>query len=128
MWTLYFDPKEELKQVNVMVVLLIMCCLRLYHTFQNVFHVLFVVMFAIRTWCKVVLVMLVNSSRASSTGQLFNCNLSIAYDVVTLYLILLCLNRTTESAFDSQVMNGSILLIGIPLGAAIAFIHKSNCR
>jgi len=128
MWTLYFDPKEELKQVNVMVVLLIMCCLRLYHTFQNVFHVLFVVMFAIRTWCKVVLVMLVNSSRAASTGQLLNCNLSIAYDVLTLYLILLCLNRTTESAFDSQVMNGSILLIGIPLGAAIAFIHKSNCR
>ena len=127
-WTLYFDPKEKLKPINVMVVLLMMCCLRLYHSFQNVFHGLFIVMFAIRTWCKVLLVMLVNSNPASSTEQLFNCNLSITYDALTLYLILLCLNRATESAFDSQVTNGSILLIGIPLGAAVAFIHRCNCR
>ena len=126
-WTLYFDPKEKLKPINVMVVLLMMCCLRLFHTFQNVFHVLFIVMFALRTWCKVVLVMLVNASPASSTEQLLNCNLSITYDAVTLYLILLCLNRATESAFDSQVAHASVLLIGIPLGAAVAFIHKCNC-
>ena len=126
-WTLYFEPKEELKQINVMVVLLMMCCLRLYHTFQNVFHVLFVVMFAVRTWCKVVLVMLVNSNPMASTHQLFSYNLSITYDAVTLYLMLLCLNRATESAFDSQMMNGGVLLIGIALGTAVAIIHKCNC-
>ena len=127
-WTLYFAPKEQLKQINVMVVLLMLCCLRLYHSFHNVFHVLFVVMFAIRTWCKVVLVMLVNANPETPAKQLFDCNVSITYDVLTLYLILLCLNRTTESAFDSQLLNVSILLIGIPLGTAIACIHKSNCK
>jgi hypothetical protein len=127
-WTLYFEPKEQLKQINVIVVLLMLCCLRLYHSFHNVFHVLFVVIFAIRTWCKVVLVMLVNANPATPPKQLFDCNLSITYDVLTLYLILLCLNRTTESASDSQLLNSSILLIGIPLGTAIAFIHKGNCK
>lgn len=128
MWKLYFEPQDQLKQINVMVVLLLMCCLRLYHTFQNVFHLLFVVMFAIRTWCKVVLVMLINSNPATSTRQLYNCNLSLTYDVLTLYLILLCLNRTTESAFDSQLINSNVLAVGFALGTAIAFIHRCNCK
>jgi hypothetical protein len=53
---------------------------------------------------------------------------SIAYDVLTLYLLLLCQNRSTESAFDSQLMNSNVLLIGIPLGVAVACIHKANCK
>jgi hypothetical protein len=127
-WTLYFETKETLQQINVMVVLLMMSCLRLYHSFQNVFHGLFVVMFAIRTWCKVVLAMLINANPATSAQAVYSCNVSIAYDVLTLYLLLLCQNRSTESAFDSQLMNSNVLLIGIPLGAAVACIHKANCR
>jgi Kef-type K+ transport system membrane component KefB len=120
--------KEELKQINVMVVLLLMCCLRLYHTFQNAFHVFLVVIFAIRTSCKVLLVMILNSDPMQSTNKLLSCNVSLAYDVLTLYLLLFCLNFTTESAFDNQLMNSSILLIGLQLGTVVAFINKCRCQ
>jgi hypothetical protein len=118
--------KEELKQINVMVVLLMMCCLRLYHTFQNVFHILLTGMFAIRTSCKLVLVLLINSNINEPESKLLGCNLSVLYDVLTLYLILLCLNHTTESEFHSQVLDSSILAIGVQLGSVVALIHK--CR
>ena len=114
---------EELKQINVMVVLLMMCCLRLYHTFQNVFHDLFVVMFAIRTWCKLLIVLLRNSNPTEPAQKLLAYNLSVMYDVLTLYLILLCLNHTTENAFQSRLLNSSILLIGMQLGGVVAVIH-----
>jgi hypothetical protein len=115
---------EELKQINVMVVLLMMCCLRLYHTFQNVFHDLFVVMFAIRTWCKLLIVLLRNSNPTEPAQKLLAYNLSVMYDVLTLYLILLRLNHTTENAFQSRLLNSSILLIGMQLGGVVALIHK----
>jgi len=118
--------KEELKQINVMVVLLMLCCLRLYHTFQNVFHVLLTGMFAIRTWCKLMLVLLINSNPQESQSRLLACNLSVIYDVITLYLILLCLNHTTEGDFHSQMLDSSILVIGFQLGSVIALIHR--CR
>jgi hypothetical protein len=118
--------KEELKQINVMVVLLMLCCLRLYHTFQNVFHVLLTGMFAIRTWCKLMLVLLINSNPQETQSRLLACNLSVIYDVITLYLILLCLNHTTESDFHSQMLDSSILVIGFQLGSVIALIHR--CR
>ena len=118
--------KEELKQINVMVVLLMMCCLRLYHTFQNVFHILLTGMFAIRTSCKLVIVLLINSNINEPESRLLGCNLSVLYDVLTLYLILLCLNHTTESEFHSQVLDSSILAIGVQLGSVLALIHK--CR
>jgi hypothetical protein len=118
--------KEELKQINVMVVLLMMCCLRLYHTFQNVFHDLFVVMFAIRTWCKLLIVLLRNSDPTEPAQKLLAYNFSVMYDVLTLYLILLRLNHTTENAFQSRLLNSSILLIGMQLGGVVALIHK--CR
>jgi hypothetical protein len=127
-WKMSVHERKELKQINVMVVLLIMCCLRLYHTFQNAFHVLLVVIFAIRTSCKVLLVMLLNSDRVQSTNKLLSCNVSLVYDVLTLYLLLLCLNFTTESVFDSQLMNSTILLIGFQLGTVVAFIHKCKCH
>lgn len=116
--------KEELKQINVMVVLLMMCCLRLYHTFQNVFHVLLTCMFAIRTCCKLLIVLLMNSNVNETQSKLFACNLSVLHDVLTLYLVLLCINHTTESEFHSQVLDSSILAIGLQLGTVIALIHK----
>lgn len=118
--------KEELKQINVMVVLLMMCCLRLYHTFQNVFHILLTGMFAIRTSCKLLIVLLINSNANEPESKLYGCNLSALHDVLTLYLILLCLNNTTESEFHSQVLDSSILAIGLQLGSVVALIHK--CR
>ena len=127
-WKMIRAQKEELKQINVMVVLLMLCCLRLHHTFQNVFHVFLVVIFAIRTSCKVFLVMLLNSDPQQSTSRLVFCNVSLAYDVLTLYLLLLCLNYTTESVFDNQMMDSSILLIGLVLGTVVAFINKCKCN
>lgn len=118
--------KEELKQINVMVVLLMLCCLRLYHTFQNVFHILLTGMFAIRTTSKLLIVLLINSNVGEPESKLLGCNLSVLYDVLTLYLILLCLNHTTESEFHSQVLDSSILAIGLQLGSVVALIHK--CR
>ena len=118
--------KEELKQINVMVVLLMMCCLRLYHTFQNVFHILLTGMFAIRTSCKLLIVLLINSNVDEPESKLFGCNLSVLHDVLALYLILLCVNHTTESEFHSQVLDSSILAIGLQLGSVVALIHK--CR
>ena len=118
--------KEELKQINVMVVLLMMCCLRLYHTFQNVFHILLTGMFAIRTTSKLLIVLLINSNVNEPESKLLGCNLSVMYDVLTLYLILLCLKHTTESEFHSQVLDSSILAIGLQLGSVVALIHK--CR
>jgi hypothetical protein len=117
---------EELKQVNAMVVLLMMCCLRLYHTFQNVFHELLVVMFAIRTCCKLLLVLLINANPAEPAQKLLAYNLSVIYDVLTLYLILRCLNHTTETDFHSRLVDSSILLIAMQLGGVVALIHK--CR
>jgi hypothetical protein len=105
-----------------------MCCLRLYHTFQNAFHIFLVVIFAIRTSCKVLLVMLLNSDPMQPTNKLLSCNVSLAYDVLTLYLLLLCLNFTTESVFENQLMNSSILLIGLQLGTVVAFINKCKCQ
>ena len=127
-WKMTVGQRQELKQINVMVVLLILCCLRLYHTFQNAFHVFLVVIFAIRTSCKVFLIMLLNSDRMQSTNKLVFCNVSLGYDVLTLYLLLLCLNHTTESVFDNQMMNSSILLIGLLLGTVVAFINKCKCN
>ena len=54
----------------------------------------------------------------------FACNLSVLHDVLTLYLVLLCINHTTESEFHSQVLDSSILAIGLQLGTVIALIHK----
>lgn len=127
-WKMAVDQKDELKQVNVMVVLIMLCCLRLYHTFQNAFHVFLVVIFAVRTSCKVLLVMLLNSDAMQSTSRLMSCNLSLAYDVLTFYLLLLCLNHTTDSLFDSQLTNSSILIIGLQLGTVLAFINKCKCH
>jgi hypothetical protein len=115
--------REELKQINVMVVLLILCCLRLFHTFQNVFHLLLTVLFSIRTWCKVVLVVLINA-RATEPIKMLECNISLMYDVVTLYALLACMNHTTESAFHSQMLHITVLLIGVTAGALIAMLHK----
>jgi len=91
-----------------------------------VFHVLLTGMFAIRTWCKLMLVLLINSNPQESQSRLLACNLSVIYDVITLYLILLCLNHTTESDFHSQMLDSSILVIGFQLGSVIALIHR--CR
>ena len=123
-WKLYQNLKEELKQINVMVVLLMLCCLRIYHTFQNVFHILLTVMFAIRTSCKLILVLLINASPTAGAWKILECNLSVAYDALTLYLLLLCMNYTTESEFHSQILHSSILAIGLQLGTVLALIHK----
>jgi hypothetical protein len=50
----------------------------------------------------------------------------VLYDVVTLYLLLLCLNHTTEDDFHSRMVNSNILLIAMQLGGVVALIHK--CR
>ena len=123
-WKLYYNLREELKQINVMVVLLILCCLRLFHTFQNVFHLLLTVLFAIRTWCKVVLVVLINSKAPQQPMKVLECNVSLMYDVVTLYAILTCMNHATESAFHSQMLHITVLLVGVTAGALIAMLHK----
>ena len=121
---LCYNFREELKQINVMVVLLMLCCLRLFHTFQNVFHLLLAVLFAIRTWCKVVLVVLINAKAMQQPTKVLECNISLTYDVVTLYAILACMNHTTESAFDSQMLHVTVLLVGVTAGALIAMLHK----
>jgi len=123
---LCYNFKEELKQINVVVVLLILCCLRLFHTFQNVFHLLLTVLFSIRTWCKVVLVMLINAKAFQQPMKLLECNVSLMYDVVTLYVVLACMIHTTESAFHSQMQHITVLLLGVTAGALIAMLHK--CR
>ncbi len=123
-WKLFHNLDEELKQVNVMVILLMLCCLRLYHTFQNVFHVLLTVMFAIRTSCKLILVLLINASPTACASRMLEGNLSVVYDVLTLYLLLLCMSYTTESTFHSQILHSSILAIGLQLGTILALIHK----
>ena len=48
------------------------------------------------------------------------------YDVVTLYAVLACMNHTTESAFHSQMLHITVLLVGVTAGALIAMLHK--CR
>jgi hypothetical protein len=121
---LSYNLREELKQINVMVVLLILCCLRLFHTFQNVFHLLLTVLFSIRTWCKVVLVMLINARASAEPTKLLECNVSLMYDVVTLYAVLACMNHTTESAFHSQMLHMTVLLVGVTAGALIAMLHR----
>jgi hypothetical protein len=123
---LCYNLGEELKQINVMVVLLILCCLRLFHTFQNVFHLLLTVLFSIRTWCKVVLVVLINTKTLPEPRKLLECNISLMYDVVTLYAVLACMNHTTESAFHSQMLHITVLLVGVTAGALIAMLHR--CR
>jgi hypothetical protein len=105
-------------------VLLILCCLRLFHTFQNVFHLLLTVLFSIRTWCKVVLVALINARALQEPMKLLECNISLMYDVVTLYVVLACMNHTTESAFHSQMLHSTVLLVGVTAGALIAMLHK----
>jgi hypothetical protein len=121
---LCYNFKEKLKQINVMVVLLIMCCLRLFHTFQNVFHLLLTVMFSIRTWCKVVLVALINARPLHEPTKVLECNVSLMYDVVTLYALLACMSHATASPFDSQMLHASVLLVGVTAGAVIAMLHK----
>jgi len=121
---LCYNFREELKQINVMLVLLILCCLRLFHTFQNVFHLLLTVLFSIRTWCKVVLVTLINARASQQPMKLLDCNVSLMYDVVTLYAVLACMNHTTESAFHSQMLHITVLLVGVTAGALIAMLHK----
>ena len=121
---LCYNFREKLQQINVMVVLLILCFVRLFHTFQNVFHLLLTVLFSIRTWCKVVLVVLINSKALQEPTKLLECNISLMYDVVTLYAILACMNHTTESAFHSQLLHISVLLVGVTAGALIAMLHK----
>jgi hypothetical protein len=123
---LCYNFREELKQINVMVVILILCCLRLFHTFQNVFHLLLTVLFSIRTWCKVVLVALINARASQEPMKLLECNISLMYDVVTLYVVLACMNHTTESVFHSQMLHITVLLVGVTAGALIAMLHK--CR
>jgi hypothetical protein len=123
---LFYNLKEELKQINVMVVLLMLCCLRIYHTFQNVFHVLLTVMFAIRTCCKLILVLLINSSPTANESKIFELNSSVVYDILTLYLLLLCMSYTTESEFHGQNLHISILSIGLLLGAVLALVHKTK--
>jgi hypothetical protein len=120
---LYYNLRDELKQINVMVVLLIMCCLRLFHSFQNVFHLLLTVLFSIRTWCKVVLVALMNARAVQQPMKLLEGNVSLMYDVVTLYAILACMSHATESPFHSQMLHMSVLLVGVT-GALIAMLHK----
>jgi hypothetical protein len=121
---LCYNFREELKQINVMLVLLILCCLRLFHSFQNAFHLLLTVLFSIRTWCKVVLVALINARAEQQQLKLLECNISLMYDVVTLYLLLACMNHTTESAFHSQMLHTTVLLVGVTAGALIAMLHK----
>jgi len=121
---LCYHRKEELKQINVMVVLLMMCSLRLFHTFQNVFHLLLTVMFSVRTWCKVVLVVLINARPLQEPTRVLEHNVSLMYDVVTLYALLACMSHATASAFDSQMLHASVLLVGVTAGAVVALLHK----
>jgi hypothetical protein len=88
-----------------------------------VFHLLLTVLFSIRTWCKVVLVVLINA-RATEPIKMLECNISLMYDVVTLYAVLACMNHTTESAFHSQMLHSTVLLVGVTAGALIAMLHK----
>jgi hypothetical protein len=125
-YRLWSHAQDQLKQINFMVVLLMLCCLRLYHTFQNVFHMVFTVIFSIRTCCKVVLVMAGNADSHESTRKMVMNNVSVMYDVVTLYLTLLCMNHTKDNVFYSQLDNSSVLLVGVSLGSIVALMHR--CR
>jgi hypothetical protein len=116
--------RDQLKQINVMVVLLMLCCLRLYHTFQNVFHAVFTVMFSIRTCCKVVLVMTCNAGSNESSNKLIMSNLSVMYDVITLYVILLSMNCAIDTVPDIHLHNISVLLVGVSIGSIIALMHR----
>ncbi len=42
------------------------------------------------------------------------------YDVVTLYALLACMSHATASAFDSQMLHASVLLVGVTAGEVVA--------
>lgn len=126
LYRVWSRAQDQLKQINLMVVLLMLCCLRLYHTFQNVFHAVFIVMFSIRTCCKVVLVMTCNADSNESTNKLIMSNMSVMYDVITLYVILLCMNCAIDTVPDIYLHNISVLVVGVTIGSIIALMHR--CR
>ena len=120
--TSYRSNDDSSKQVNGMLVFLLLVTVRLNSSFQNVFVVVLTMLFGVRMWCKVVQTAYVNMHRKRSVLAV-TPNLSVSLDVVVFYLLLtIALAEQGETDVDTQLLLSTVLVTSFNVGLLLAVV------
>ena len=121
-WGDYSANDDRSKQVNGMVVMLILVTLRLSSSFQNVFVVVLTMMFGVRTWSKIVQTTYKNMQRVPGMQALLP-NLSVTFDVAVLYLLLsIAMAEQCETELETKLLVCTVLFGSFNVGLLIAVV------
>lgn len=118
--TEYRANDDNGKQVNGMVIFLLLITMRLNSSFQNVFVVSLTILFGIRMWCKVLQTAYVNIHRNLSFNSLIP-NLSVSLDVIVFYFIVsIALSEQCENEFETQLISAMVTFVSFNVGLLLA--------
>lgn len=118
--TEYRANDDNGKQVNGMVIFLLLITMRLNSSFQNVFVVSLTILFGIRMWCKILQTAYVNVHRNASFSALIP-NLSVSLDAIVFYFIVkIALSEQCENEFETQLTIATVLFVSFNVGLLLA--------
>ena len=119
---------DRSKQVNGMVVMLILVTLRLSSSFQNVFVVLLTMMFGVRTCSKLVQTAYRNLGRAADTQALYR-SLSVGFDVAVFYLLLsIALAEQCETELERNLLLCTVIFTSFNVGLLTAVVLQRRVK
>lgn len=119
---------DRSKQVNGMVVMLILVTLRLSSSFQNVFVVLLTMLFGVRTCSKLVQTAYRNLGRAADTQALYR-SLSVGFDVAVFYLLLsIALAEQCETELERNLLLCTVIFTSFNVGLLTAVVLQRRVK
>jgi len=120
--TTYRSNDDKSKQVNGMLVFLLLVTLRLNSSFQNVFVIVLTMLFGVRMWCKVLQTAYLNMHRTLNIAVV-PPNLSVSIDVVVFYLLLtIALAEQGNAELEAQLLVSMVLVTSFNVGLLLAVV------
>jgi len=118
--TEYRANDDNGKQVNGMIIFLLLITMRLNSSFQNVFVVSLTILFGIRMWSKVLQTAYVNIHRNMSFSSLIP-NLSASLDAIVFYFIVsIALSEQCENKLETQLIIATVVFVSLNVGLLMA--------
>lgn len=120
--TPYRSNDDRSKQVNGMLVFLLLVTLRLNSSFQNVFVIVLTMLFGVRMWCKVLQTAYLNMHRTLNLSAV-PPNLSVTMDVAVFYLLLtIALAEQGSDELETQLLISMVLVTSFNVGLLLAVV------
>ena len=120
--TPYRSNDDRSKQVNGMLVFLLLVTLRLNSSFQNVFVVVLTMLFGMRMWSKLLQTAYLNMHRWLDVSAV-PPNLSVSMDVVVFYFLLtIALVEQGDTELETQLLISTALVTSFNVGLLLAVV------